>query len=1038
MNSYREPFVLRLLITFLYILSFVPNLVAQSKSYSKEIKFSTDQGTWISLDISPDNQTIIFELLGDIFSLPIDGGRADLLLGGSSFFSQPRYSPDGKSIIYISDKSGSDQLWLMSDQGGNIKQISSIVTDGMFSPEWALDGKSIYLSTIQGAYNRKTSIVQIDLETGERNLIVENKKIAGSRLVSTPASGPFMSSIKKSDNSILYTFVTPRAYGSRDGAKSKIISFNPNSRKGIPLAVEKSNPMKPTFSPDEKWLVYAAESKGQTGLRVLEVSSGMERWLAFPFQRNELEARATRDLIPNYAISNDSKFLISVFKGEIHKINFQTLSKEIIPFSADVSKQVVKPLSFSHRIQDKPFVARFINQPAISSKAEVVVSVHTNLYKTSLKNFNIKIIPNTKLQRSFYPSWSPDGDQIVYCTWEEGGGNIWLRKNKSETRQITKINGFYAQPVINQENKRILAIRSSVGVKRKTKYSVIPPEADFIEVDLQNKNLKILRQTGGYQNPQFNPNGNGFFASSSQKGLAFFAAKSEPRVLVKLSQPVKYIKVNRAINSLLVTSNSGDLYRLDLPKNLLEQDTILELNPSKDGKLLTDKRPEEFGWSSDGIPFWTLGNQLFLGSNEKSFDLSISFQKHKPKGILVLRGAKVITMKNNELIESADIVIQDNRIIDIGPKGQVVIPKVAQVIDVSNKVVIPGLIDIHAHAILAQDAIEPISPFTYSNLAYGITALRDPQATPQIFTYSELVEKGEVLGPRIYSTGPGIFAFDQLNSYEKIKERLKIYSDRYQTHLIKSYLVGNRKQRQWIVQACRELELMPTTEGGADTKLDLTHALDGFSGNEHAIPNAPIYKDISEFFAQSGIAYTPTLLVAFGGPLPVFRFFAEQNPFENEKLKYFFPNDVLYQKTANRLLYFRKEDYHVKSVSAGANDILLKGGLVTLGGHGELQGIQNHWEMWLLASGGMSNHNVLKVATINSAKAIGLDQDLGSLEKGKLADLVILSKDPLDNIKNTTAIEFVMKNGVLYNGSTLNQIWPTKIPATKPWWQYSK
>ena len=990
------------------------------------------------MDISPDNKTIIFELLGDIYSLPIAGGNADLLLGGTPFFSQPRYSPDGKSIIYISDKSGSDQLWLMSYQGENPKQISSLITDGMFSPEWALDGKSVYLSAIYGVYNRKTSIFQIDLETGERNLIVENKTIPGSRLMSTPAPGPFMSSIRKSDNSILYTLVTPRNYGSRDGAKSEIISLNPNSKKVFPLAVEKSNPMKPTFSPDEKWLVYVAESKGETGLRVMEISSGEEKWLAFPFQRNELEARATRDVIPNYAISSDSKFVISAFKGKIQRINLRTLAIDTIPFSVDISKQVLKPLSFSHRIDDKPFVARFINQPAISSKGEVVVSVHTDLYKSSLSRPNLKIIPSTKSQRSFYPSWSADGEQIVYTTWEEDGGHIWLQENKGDAIQVTKINGFYAQPLIDQENKRILAIRSSVGIKRKTKYTVIPPESDFIEVDLKNGNFNVLARTDGFQNHQFNPVGNGFFATSPQKGLAFFSAELEPKLLVKLSQPAKHIKVNKEISSLLATSNNGALYRFDLPSNLLEQESILELNLQKEGMLLTDNRPEEFGWSSDGVPFWTIGNELFQGSNEKSFDLIISFEKHKPQGTLVLRGAKVITMKSNEIIESADLVIKENRIVDIGPKGEVVIPEGAQLIDISDKIVIPGLIDIHAHGILPQDAIEPISPFTYSNLAYGVTTLRDPQATTQIFTYSELIEKGEVPGPRIFSTGPGIFAFDQLDTYEKIKERLKIYSDRYQTHLIKSYLIGNRQQRKWMVQACRELALMPTTEGGADTKLDITHALDGFSGNEHAIPNAPIYKDIAEFFAQSGIAYTPTLLVSFGGPLPIFRFFAEKNPFENEKIKYFFPNDALYQKTANRLLYFRKEDYHSRSVSAGVNDILLKGGLVALGGHGELQGLQNHWEMELLASGGMSNHNILKVATINSAKAIGLDQDLGSLEKGKLADLVILSKSPLDNIKNTTAIEFVMKNGVLYNGSSLDELWPKQIPAIKPWWHYSK
>jgi len=114
------------------------------------------------------------------------------------------------------------------------------------------------------------------------------------------------------------------------------------------------------------------------------------------------------------------------------------------------------------------------------------------------------------------------------------------------------------------------------------------------------------------------------------------------------------------------------------------------------------------------------------------------------------------------------------------------------------------------------------------------------------------------------------------------------------------------------------------------------------------------------------------------------------------------------------------------------------GGSIALGGHGDMQGLQNHWEMWLLASGGMSLHNVLKVATINGAKVLGLAADLGSIEKGKLADLIILDKDPLINIKNSTSIKYVMKNGVLYNGETLDKVYPVKEAIKKPWWQMEK
>ena len=337
----------------------------------------------------------------------------------------------------------------------------------------------------------------------------------------------------------------------------------------------------------------------------------------------------------------------------------------------------------------------------------------------------------------------------------------------------------------------------------------------------------------------------------------------------------------------------------------------------------------------------------------------------------------------------------------------------ATVIDVTGKYIVPGFIDIHAHWGGAGALLQPESTNGFANLAMGITTIRDPQVTPDIFDIANLVEVDGVPSPRVFSTGPGIGAGTNFQSLDDARRLLRMYRDDYGTVYLKSYQTGTRQQRQWLVEAARELGLMPTTEGGADGKEDLTHIIDGFSGLEHAIPEAPIHDDIVQLMARTGITNTPTLVVAFGGALPIYRLLAEERPHEDPRINRWFPDGALFQRTSARLLWFPPEDYNEREAAAGAVDVLRAGGHIGLGGHGEVQGLSNHWEMGLLADGGMSPHDVLRVATIEGARAIGLDADLGSIESGKVADLVVLDANPLQSIRNSRTIAYVMKGGVM-------------------------
>lgn len=1008
---------------------------------TRELRFTTDEGTWISLDVAPDGRTIAFELLGDIYTLPIDGGRARPLLTGPAFQSQPRYSQDGAQLVYVSDGTGADNVWIANADGTGARAITTRPRATMTSPAWAPDGRSIYVTVVE---DRVAALWRVDVQSGTGEAVVPNGNGPPSLLVSTPPPGPYGAHVTADGAWLYYASVTPRPYGVRQGAASRVVRRALPAGRDEPLALDLPVAMRPLVSPDGRLLVYGAQAQGRTGLRVRDLAAETERWLRVPVVRNQLEARASRDTLPGYAFTPDGRAVLAAYGGKIHRLEFASGADTVVPFTADVALAITPAPEFTRRLDDGPVRARLVQQAAVASDGRVAFSALGRLYVAAPTGTGARRLTATPSPREFMPAWSPDGQWLAFVTWTAGGGHLWkVAAAGGAPVRLSTAPGFWADPVWTPDGQRVVALRAPVMSGRMSPFPV-PPDAQLVSLPAGGGAATAIAPAGGARHPHFSVDSARVFVTAPD-GLASYPLAGGTRTLhaafptrmTQFGPPPMEARLTPD-GTQVILAIADRLYRL--PWSASGRPTPA-LDPEAPGAVELSRRgPIHVGVGPDGAAHWITGHTLHvLGPREslgsaRQRTLDVTVPRAAPTGSVVLRGGRAITMRGAEVIENADLVITGATIAAVGARGTVTVPAGARVIDVAGQTIMPGLVDVHAHWNVRREVLEPEGTNAWANLAFGTTTVRDPQSPPDIFTYADMAEAGDVAAPRIVSTGPGVFADTDFQSIDEVRGYLARYVEDYGTAYLKSYMAGSRRQRQWIAQASRELGLLATTEGGADDKANLTHAVDGYAGLEHALPAAPIYRDVVQLLARSGITYTPTLLVAFGGALPVFREHLRERPHDDPRLRFFFPPDQLYERTQTRLLAFPAEDYNDRDAGAGAAAVLAAGGHVGLGGHGELQGLQNHWEMRLMAEAGMSRHDVLRVATLEGARALGLGQELGSLASGKRADLLVLARNPLEDIRHTTSLRFVMKNGVLHDAATLATVWPGAAPGPVRWW----
>ena len=1090
-------FTANLVFRFFYLVVFVLFLpLATSsandlvlKENAESLQFTVDEGSWVSVSLLPDGDSFVFDLLGDVYRLDIDGGEAAVITRGMGFDSQPVVSPDGSKIAFISDRDGKDNLWIANIDGSDPIKLSSETYAALISPTWSPDGQNIVVTRRA----REIELVQFNLDGGT-GVVIEQLDDDGDT-----KSAPGVGAEFSPDGNHLYY---AERLGGPDAPVSsfpvtQIVRLDLSTGTKIQVTRGEGGGVRPIISPDGRLMVYGTRFETNTGLRVRNLESGDDQWLTYPVQRDTQEnfRPSTRGMLPGYEFTPDSDAIILSSNGQFQRIEIEDGARTTVPFTANVNLEIGPDLTQHWRVPTDPFTATLVQDVDLDpDKENYVASIMTRLYTLEKGDDEPEELTPDDMW-AFKPVYSPDGRWIAFVNWTANdGGHIWkIRSNGSgNPQQLTENAAFYTDIEWQPDGQRVWALRGNEWMRHQTysEFGGLGIPLELFSVDEDGGDEQAILEIGDARVPHFGPEEDRIYLSDEGTLYSVNLDGGDRREHIKVTGPrgnrfpeeapgAEELRISPEGNYVLAHVIK-QVFVVGLPRVGAAIPEVNVRSGSTPVARLTDVGADYISWSDDGkTVLWAMGSTVYereLDSiefrsedeeNEEDESLedeseeetpfvpldehtsvsatrfTVTFERDAPEGNLLIRGANVIAMAGNTLtqmsnpLQDQDLLITDNRIAAIGARGSFEIPEETDIVEAYGNWIIPGMIDTHAHwEFRAGDVLEPTNWSVAVNLAMGVTSGLDVQTSNHdYFVYRDLHQSGQMIGQRAFMTGPGIFGVNDFQNYDAVHSYLRRYSDHYNTPNIKAYISGNREQRQWVVKASEDLELMPTTEGGGDQKLDLTHAIDGMHGNEHNMPDTPFFDDIVQLYAQTRTSYTPTLIVQYNAESMREYFFTRSEVYDDPKLQRFYPRNRLDELTRRRPVWLRDDEFRFREGAEAAAEIQRAGGLLGVGGHAELQGMSFHWEMWAYAMGGMSTAEILRAATIDAAFIIGAPEDLGSIEVGKLADMVILNSNPLDDIRNSVDIDQVIQNGRLYDGDTLEQQWPDQVPFPETWWQ---
>ena len=1020
---------------------------------TRAIDLDVTTGTWMNVDVSPDGKEIVFDMLGDLYRMPIAGGEATPITSSISWEMQPRFSPDGKSIAYTSDAGGGDNVWVMDADGANARTVSNESFRLLNNPDWSPDGRFIvarkHFTSTRSLGAGEMWLYSVAGGKGVRMNEAPNKQ----KDLGEPAFSP--------DGRYVYFSqdTTPGAVFeySKDsnGIIYRIKRLDTHSGDIINFVQQAGGSVRPTPSPDGKWLAFVRRIRNQSSLFIKDLRSGSEKLLYADMERDMQETWAIHGVYPNMGWTPDSKSVVFWAKGQIHRAYLEGDKVETIPFHIKHTRQVADAVRFNYPVFQDTERTRMLRWVQVTpDRSQVVFQALGHIYVRNLSTGELTQLTKGDESQAFYPNLSQDGKSLVYVSWNDQSlGKIRsISLNGSNAKTLVSEPGHYIAPRFVNSGREVVYQKTTGGYLFTPDWSY-EPGLYRVSNSGKGKPVKLTIRGSGAQS---GPDGRLYVTQISGSGLKrktkLMAFDQETMEIQQVAQTHFGTEFSLSPDGKWLAFVDGfDVFVAPFRPSA----KVIKLS-AKGADLPVVKVSEDVGenvhWSGDSKTlFWSLGETLYsqdisdamLESKDtlaaaKSQTIGFDFKADKPNHKVALTGARIITMEGEQVIENGVILVDNNLIQAVGSTDEVSIPDGYKSFDMSGKTIIPGLVDPHWHGSFARNEILPRENWSnFATLAFGVTTIHDPSNdTSEVFAAMEMARAGLTVAPRIYSTGRILYGakawiFAEINNLDDARKHVRRMKAQG-AYSVKSYNQPRRDQRQQVLKAAREEKILVMPEGGSLFQHNMNMIVDGHTGIEHSIPVANAYEDVKQLWSQTKVGYTPTLVVGYGGIWGENYWYHHTDVWKHPILSDFVPPAILQSRSVRRPMA-PEEDYNHFNNARLAKELLDLGVEVHIGAHGQREGLGSHWELWMFAQGGMTPMEALRVATLEGAKYLGMEAEIGSIKAGKLADLAILDINPLEDIFATDKVHAVMLNGRLYDSKTMNELTGNWKPKAFYW-----